>query len=192
MDKPNEIEMFSPEEMQSPFDAIKETDAEGREWWNSRKLAQIDAMVGINNIDNSYEATQFRIWARGVLKEYIIKGYVMDDERLKGNHPFGEDYFEDLLERISEIRKSGRSNCQKITDIYAEFSCDYDPKSEIAKMFYKTMRNMIQKDNDLNLLTVSLLGIAERRVRRHVLTKMTDWEHILNHYLLESDNALES
>ena len=192
MDKPNEIEMFSPEEMQSPFDAIKETDAEGREWWNSRKLAQIDAMVGINNIDNSYEATQFRIWARGVLKEYIIKGYVMDDEPLKGNHPFGEDYFEDLLERISEIRKSGRSNCQKITDIYAEFSCDYDPKSEITKMFYKTMRNMIQKDNDLNLLTVSLLGIAERRVRRHVLTKMTDWEHILNHYLLESDNALES
>lgn len=66
-------ELFSPEEMQSPFEAIKETDAEGREWWNSRKLAQIDAMVDINNFDNSYEATEFRIWTREVLKEFIIK-----------------------------------------------------------------------------------------------------------------------
>ena len=93
MDNPNEIEMFSPEEMLSPFEAIKETDAEGREWWNSRKLAQIDAMMDINNIGNSYESVQFRIWARNILKEYIIKGYVMDDERLKGNIPFGTDYF---------------------------------------------------------------------------------------------------
>ena len=175
-------ELFSPEEMQSPFEAIKERDAEGREWWNSRKLAQIDAMVDINNLDNSYEAIPFRIWAREVLKEYIIKGYVMDDERLKGNHPFGADYFEDLLERISEIRISERSNCQKITDIYAEFSCDYDPKSEITKMFYKTMHNMMRKDNDLNLLTASFLGVAEHRVRRHALTTMTDWKHILETY----------
>ena len=64
-------ELFSPEEMQSPFDVIKETDTEGREWWNSRKLAQIDAMVDTNNYDKSYESTQFRIWARGVLKEEI-------------------------------------------------------------------------------------------------------------------------
>ena len=185
-------ELFSPEEMQSPFEAIKETDAEGREWWNSRKLAQIDAMVDINNFDNSYEATQFRIWAREVLKEFIIKGYVMDDERLKDNHPFGADYFEDLLERISEIRRSERSNCQKITDIYAEFSCDYDCKSDITKAFYKTMCNMMQKDKDLNLLTESFLGIAEHRVRRHALTTMTEWNHILNHYLLERDIALVS
>lgn len=188
----NNNELFSPEEMQSPFEVIKETTAEGREWWNSRKLAQIDAMVDINNFDNSYEATQFRIWAREVLKEFIIKGYVMDDERLKGNHPFGADYFEDLLERISEIRRSERSNCQKITDIYAEFSCDYDCKSDITKAFYKTMCNMMHKDNELNLLTASFLGIAERRARRHVLTTMTDWKHILNHYLLEFDIALIS
>lgn len=172
-------ELFSPEEMLSPFESLKETDAEGREWWNSRKLAHIDAMVDINNFDNSHEATQFRIWARGVLKEYIIKGYVMDDERLKGNHPFGADYFEDLLERISEIRRSERSNCQKITDIYAEFSCDYDPKSEVTKTFYKTMRDMMQNGDDLNLMTESYLGIAERRARRHVLTTMTDWKELL-------------
>ena len=172
-------ELFSPEEMQSPFEAIKETDAEGREWWNSRKLAQIDAMVDINNFDNSYEATQFRIWAREVLKEFIIKGYVMDDERLKGNHPFGADYFEDLLERISEIRKSERSNCQKITDIYAEFSCDYDSKSDITKAFYMTMCNMMKKDKDLDLLTASFLGIAERRAHQHLLTTMTDWKELL-------------
>ena len=103
MDNTNEIEMFSPEEMQSPFDAIKETDGEGREWWSAivhsnQKilnpsdncdeqgvlLYNLDAIIAVGYRVNSYEATQFRIWAREVLKEYIIKGFVMDDERLKG------------------------------------------------------------------------------------------------------------
>ena len=172
-------ELFSPEEMQSPFETIKETDAEGREWWNSRKLAQIDAMMDINHIGNSYESVQFRIWARNILKEYIIKGYVMDDERLKGNHPFGADYFEDLLERISEIRRSERNNCQKITDIYAEFSCDYDSKSDITKAFYKTMCNMMPNDNDLDLLTESFIVVAERNAKQHLLTTMADWNQML-------------
>lgn len=318
MDKPNEIEMFSPEEMLSPFEVIKETDAEGREWWNSRKLAQLmgyqkywnferlmdkvatflqqekgldlkehmveidemaqlnnggwrqvksiklsrtaclalatnadqkkpivkaakefftskmtstelatsiegnvliyrsstgkvnvsvmfsgntfwlsqkrmselfavtvqdisyhliqlndsgelqlstaikkilnpsdncedpgtilynlDAIIAVGNRVNSYEATQFRIWARGVLKEFIIKGFVMDDERLKGKNPFGADYFEELLDRIREIRLSERRYYQKITDIYAECSSDYDPKNDITKTFYKTVQNMM-------------------------------------------------
>ena len=86
---------------------------------------------------------QFRIWAREVLKEFIIKGFVMDDERLKGKNPFGTDYFEELLERIREIRTSERRYYQKITDIYAECSSDYDPKSEITKTFYKTVQNMM-------------------------------------------------
>jgi len=92
---------------------------------------------------NSYEATQFRIWAREVLKEYIQKGFVLDDERLKGKNPFGADYFEDLLDRIREIRTSERRYYQKITDIYAECSSDYDPKSEVTKTFYKTVQNMM-------------------------------------------------
>ena len=106
-------------------------------------LYNLDAIIAVGYRVNSYEATQFRIWARGVLKEYIIKGFVMDDERLKGKDPFGADYFEELLERIREIRTSERRYYQKITDIYAECSSDYDPKSEITLTFYKTVQNMM-------------------------------------------------
>lgn len=167
--------LFDAEGMQSPFDAIREVDAEGREWWNSCRLAQIDALFYMNNYEKSEEATKFRIWAREVLKQYIIKGFVMDDERLKGKNPFDADYFEDLLERTSEIRRSERTNCQKITDIYAEFSYDYDSKSEITKTFYMTMHDMMQNDKDLNLLTTAFIDIAERRARRHVPTTMAEW-----------------
>ena len=106
-------------------------------------LYNLDAIIAVGYRVNSYEATQFRIWAREVLKEYIVKGYVMDDERLKGKNPFGADYFEDLLDRIREIRLSERRYYQKITDIYAECSSDYDPKSDITKTFYKTVQNMM-------------------------------------------------
>ena len=106
-------------------------------------MYNLDAIIAVGNRVNSYEATQFRIWARGVLKEFIIKGFVMDDERLKGKNPFGADYFEELLDRIREIRLSERRYYQKITDIYAECSSDYDPKSDITKVFYKTVQNMM-------------------------------------------------
>ena len=115
------------------------------EKWNEQGVLMynLDAIIAVGYRVNSYEATQFRIWAREVLKEYIIKGFVMDDERLKGKNPFGADYFEELLDRIREIRTSERRYYQKITDIYAECSSDYDPKSEITKTFYKTVQNMM-------------------------------------------------
>ena len=106
-------------------------------------LYNLDAIIAVGYRVNSYEATQFRIWARGITKQYIIKGFVMDDERLKGKDPFGNDYFDELLERIREIRTSERRYYQKITDIYAECSSDYDPKSEITLTFYKTVQNMM-------------------------------------------------
>lgn len=106
-------------------------------------LYNLDVIISIGYRVNSYEATQFRIWAREVLKEYIIKGFVMDDERLKGKDPFGADYFRELLERIREIRTSERRYYQKITDIYAECSIDYDVNSEITQIFYKTVQNMM-------------------------------------------------
>ena len=106
-------------------------------------LYNLDAIIAVGYRVNSYEATQFRIWARNVLKEYIIKGFVLDDERLKGQNPFGADYFEELLERIREIRTSERRYYQKITDIYAECSSDYDKDSEITRTFYKTVQNMM-------------------------------------------------
>ena len=106
-------------------------------------LYNLDAIIAVGYRVNSYEATQFRIWAREVLKEYIIKGFVLDDERLKGKNPFGADYFEELLDRIREIRTSERRYYQKITDIYAECSSDYDKDSEITRTFYKTVQNMM-------------------------------------------------
>ena len=106
-------------------------------------MYNLDVIIAVGYRVNSYEATQFRIWARGVLKEFIIKGFVMDDERLKGKNPFGADYFEELLERIREIRTSERRYYQKITDIYAECSIDYDRDSETTRAFYKTVQNMM-------------------------------------------------
>lgn len=106
-------------------------------------LYNLDAIIAVGYRVNSYEATQFRIWARNVLKEYIVKGFVLDDERLKGKNPFGADYFEELLERIREIRTSERRYYQKITDIYAECSSDYDKDSDITRTFYKTVQNMM-------------------------------------------------
>jgi len=85
---------------------------------------------------NSAQATQFRIWATGLIKEYIIKGFTMDDERLKNGRLFGKDYFKELLERVRSIRASERRIYQQITDIFAECSIDYDPKSQTTRLFY--------------------------------------------------------
>lgn len=103
----------------------------------------LDAIIAVGYRVNSYQATQFRIWATSVLKEFIIKGYALDDERLKQGKHFGKDYFDDLLERIREIRTSERRYYQKITDIYAECSADYDAKSESTKLFFKMVQNMM-------------------------------------------------
>ena len=103
----------------------------------------LDVVIAVGYRVNSYEATQFRIWATRVLKEYLIKGFALDDERLTGKDIFGIDYFEELLERIREIRTSERRYYQKITDIYAECSMDYDRNAETTRTFYKTVQNMM-------------------------------------------------
>lgn len=96
----------------------------------------LDAIISVGYRVNSYQATQFRIWATKTLKEYIIKGFVLDDERLKqGRRLFGKDYFDELLERIREIRASERRFYQKITDIYA-LSADYDKNAPITKEIF--------------------------------------------------------
>ena len=96
----------------------------------------LDVIISVGYRVNSYQTTQFRIWATRTLKEFIIKGFVLDDERLKqGKRAFGKDYFDELLERIREIRASERRFYQKITDIYA-LSADYDSKAPITKDFF--------------------------------------------------------
>ncbi len=101
----------------------------------------LDAIISVGYRVNSQKATQFRIWATKVLKEYIIKGFAMDDERLKNGKFFGKDYFEELLERVRSIRASERRIYQKITDIFAECSIDYDKNSEITREFYAMVQN---------------------------------------------------
>ena len=100
------------------------------------KYYNLDAVISVGYRVNSTQATQFRIWATQLIKEYIIKGFAMDDERLKNGRYFGKDYFRELLERVRSIRASERRVYQQITDIFAECSIDYDPKSKTTQQFY--------------------------------------------------------
>lgn len=104
----------------------------------------LDAIISVGYRVNSRQATHFRIWATQVLKEYVIKGFAMDDERLKNpNNIFGKDYFEEQLARIRDIRSSERRFYQKITDIYAQCSADYDSNTEITKQFFAAVQNKL-------------------------------------------------
>ena len=106
------------------------------------KYYNLDAIISVGYRVNSRRATQFRIWATGVLKEYMLKGFAMDDERLKqGKTLFGKDYFRELLERVRSIRASERRIWQQITDIFAECSIDYDRNAEITHNFYAMVQN---------------------------------------------------
>jgi hypothetical protein len=103
----------------------------------------LDAIIAVGYRVNSREATQFRIWATQVLREYLIKGFVLDDDRLKQGKRLGKDYFDELLERIRSIRASERRFYLKITDIYEQCSIDYNPNAEITQTFFKTVQNKL-------------------------------------------------
>ena len=103
----------------------------------------LDAIIAVGYRVNSYQATQFRVWATATLREFIIKGFVLDDERLKLNKRFGKDYFDELLERVREIRASERRFYLKITDIYEQCSVDYNRNAEITLAFFKTVQNKL-------------------------------------------------
>lgn len=108
----------------------------------SAKLYNLDAIISVGYRVNSRRATRFRIWATGVLKEYMTKGFALDDERLKqGRDAFGKDYFRELLERVRSIRASERRIWQQVTDIFAECSIDYDRSSPVTKEFYAMVQN---------------------------------------------------
>ncbi|MFA5747678.1 MAG: virulence RhuM family protein [Candidatus Absconditabacterales bacterium] len=110
------------------------------------KFYNLDVIIAVGYRVNSKKATQFRIRATEKLKEYIIKGFTMDDERLKNpEYIFGKDYFEEQLARIRNIRSSERRFYQKITDIYTQCSADYDPNNEITKLFFATVQNKLHR-----------------------------------------------
>lgn len=115
---------------------------EGKTQQKLTKFYNLDAIISVGYRVNSLRATNFRIWATGILKEYMIKGFAMDDERLKqGKTAFGKDYFRELLERVRSIRASERRIWQQITDIFAECSIDYDKRSPITHEFYAMVQN---------------------------------------------------
>jgi hypothetical protein len=115
----------------------------GREVGREVEFYNLDAIIAVGYRVNSYQATQFRIWATKTLREFIIKGFVLDDERLKqGKALFGKDYFDELLERIREIRASERRFYQKITDIYA-LSVDYDTNAPVTREFFANVQNKL-------------------------------------------------
>lgn len=121
---------------------IRTTASDGKKYLTN--FYNLDAIISVGYRVNSVQATQFRIWATKVLKEFLVKGFSLDDERLKqGKTLFGKDYFDELLERIREIRASERRFYQKITDIYASCSVDYNSELPITKQFFATVQNKL-------------------------------------------------
>lgn len=115
----------------------------GREVARNVEYYSLDAVIAVGYRLNSFEATQFRIWATKALREFIVKGFVLDDERLKQGKKFGADYFEELLERIRAIRASERRFYLKVTDIYEQCSIDYRQDAEVTQKFFKTVQNKL-------------------------------------------------
>lgn len=138
--------IFSEEELikESTVSKMEIVQMEGnRQVKREQEIYNLDAIIAVGYRVNSKKATRFRQWATKTLKEYIVKGFVLNDDILKNGKPFGKDYFDELLERIREIRASERRAYQKITDIFEQCSYDYDKNSEITKNFYAFVQNKL-------------------------------------------------
>jgi len=162
---------------------IRITASDGKEY--ATNFYNLDAIIAVGYRVNSQRATQFRVWATKVLREYIIKGFVLNDDRLKqGQQAFGKDYFRELLERVRSIRASERRTYQQITDIFAECSIDYDPHSQITKDFFATVQNKFH---------FAIAGqtaaeiIAERADRSQPHMGLTTWKHAPAGRVLSAD-----
>lgn len=147
----------------------------------------LDAIISVGYRVNSTQATQFRIWATQTLREFIVKGFVLDDERLKLNKRFGKDYFDELLERIREIRASERRFYLKITDIYEQCSIDYDKRAGITQTFFKTVQNKLHWA--VTGKTAAEL-IAERADAEKPSMGLTAWKNAPKGKILKSDVAV--
>ncbi len=151
------------------------------------KFYNLDVIISVGYRVNSYQATQFRIWATKTLKEFIIKGFVLDDERLKqGNRVFGKDYFDELLERIREIRASERRFYQKITDIFA-LSADYDKSSPITREFFATVQNKLHWAITGKTAAELIYDSADAT---KIYMGLTNWKDARDGKILKSDIAV--
>ena len=145
----------------------------------------LDAIISVGYRVNSQRATNFRIWATQILNEYIRKGFVLDDDRLKqGKTAFGKDYFKELLERVRSIRASERRIWQQITDIFSECSIDYDKNSEITKRFYATVQNKFHYAITGQTAAEIVYNSADRN-KEHM--GLTTWKNAPDGRVLKSD-----
>lgn len=145
----------------------------------------LDAVISVGYRVNSRRATQFRIWATKILKEYMLKGFVLDDERLKqGTAAFGTDYFRELLERVRSIRASERRIWQQITDIFAECSIDYDRNSEITRNFYAEVQNKFHYAIT-GLTAAEIIQTKADHQKEHM--GLTTWKNAPEGRILQSD-----
>jgi hypothetical protein len=148
------------------------------------KFYNLDAIIAVGYRVNSKQATRFRQWATQTLKEYIQKGFVLNDEMLKNGRPFGTDYFDELLERIREIRASERRAYQKIADIFEQCSCDYDKSSQTTHDFYSFVQNKLHFA--ITGKTAAEL-IAERVTLDHPTMGLTTWKAAPDGKVIKSD-----
>ncbi len=183
-------EIYASGELQreSTIRRILRVQTEGsREVRREIEFYNLDAIISVGYRVNSTQATQFRIWATQTLREFVVKGFVLDDERLKLNKRFGKDYFDELLERIREIRASERRFYLKIADIYEQCSIDYDKSAEITQTFFKTVQNKLH-------WAVTGKTAAEIIAERADATKhtmgLTTWKNAPDGKILKTDVSI--
>ena len=167
-------------EIPTPHGAIP-----GKTQMQTVMMYNLDAIISVGYRINSHRATQFRIWATGVLKEYMVKGFAMDDDRLKqGKTAFGKDYFRELLERVRSIRASERRIWQQVTDIYAECSIDYDRNSPTTEQFYAMVQNRFHYAIT-HKTAAEIVHDSADHTKEHM--GLTTWKNAPNGRILKSD-----
>lgn len=164
---------------------IAHTAEDGKKY--NTKFYNLDAILSVGYRVNSLQATQFRIWATKILKEFIIKGFAMDDDRMKNGRYFGKDYFRELLERVRSIRTSERRIYQQITDIFAECSIDYDKNSSVTKDFYATVQN---KFHFAITGQTSAEIIYEKADKTKPFMGLQTWKNLPDGRVLKSDSII--
>lgn len=171
---------------ESVTEKISATAADGKNYVT--QFYNLDAIISVGYRVNSRRATGFRIWATSILREYMIKGFAMDDERLKqGQTLFGKDYFRELLERVRSIRASERRIWQQVTDIYAECSIDYDPKAPTTKEFYAMVQNKFHYAITGKTAAEIVYDGADHN-REHM--GLTTWKNAPDGRILKSDTSI--
>lgn len=171
---------------ESVTEKISATASDGKNYMT--QFYNLDAIISVGYRVNSRRATAFRIWATSVLREYMIKGFAMDDERLKqGQTLFGKDYFRELLERVRSIRASERRIWQQVTDIYAECSIDYDPKAPTTKEFCAMVQNKFHYAIVGKTATEIVYDGADH-TKDHM--GLTTWKNAPDGRILKSDTAI--